>query len=115
MDGYSNKPELLRAAAALPLDKGLLAKGEELREPQAGDVKMIYCTAVGDGPRDLGEAEALLDVATGFPLEAKLQKWQQTLAPEAGAGGCPVSPTVGTYVAVAAAVVGFLLVLQKSN
>lgn len=114
VEGYSNKPELLKAAAALPLEPALVAAGAEVRDAKAGDVKMIYCTAVGDGPRTLGPSEALLDPLTGFPLEAKLQKWQQTLAPDAG-GGCPVKPSFSTYAAVAVAAIGFLLVLKKSN
>ena len=110
---------MLRAAAQVALDARLLAAGEELRTPAKGDVKMIYCTAVGDGPRSLPASEALIDAATGFPKEAKLQKWQQTLGGAAGGGaaggGCPVKmplPPAAMAAAVVAAV-GLVLLLKK--
>jgi hypothetical protein len=128
VDAYTNKPEMLLAAAQMKLDAGLLAAGEELRTPAKGDVKMIYCTAVGDGPRTLPASEALIDTATGFPKEAKLQKWQQTLGANGGgaksggaksggakSGGCPVMMPLppAAIAAAAVAAVGLMLLLKK--
>jgi hypothetical protein len=114
MEAYTNKPGLLKAAKAMPLEKALLAKGEELRTPEKGDVKMIYCTAVGDGPRSLEPSEALIDTATGFPLEAKLQKWQQTLGGTTG-GTCPVKLSMPIVATVAVAAAAFMFLLKKGS
>jgi hypothetical protein len=116
VDAYSNKPELLTLARKLPLDAALLKAGEELRTPAKGDVKMIYLTAVGDGPRVLAASESLID-ATGFPLEQKQQKWQQTLGSAGGdEGGCPVKPgMMATVAAVAVGAAALLMLLKKSS
>jgi len=89
VDSYTNKPELLRKARGLPLDAGLITAGEAIRTPAKGDVKMIYCTSTGDGPRTLELKDSLIDPTTGMPLANEVQKWQQTLG--SGKGGCPVN------------------------
>lgn len=108
VEAYTNKPELLRAAAKLKVDPAIIAAGEELRTPAKGDCKMIYCTSVGDGPRVLPISESLIDPESGMPVASKVQKWQQTLGGQAGAsGGCPIHKLpLKSLGAVALAVVG---------
>ena len=68
---YSNRPDLLSVAKDA-LDKDKLPKGLietaslNCRIPKAGDVKMMYCTKVGPGPKK-APSECLVEVDTGMP------------------------------------------------
>lgn len=79
---YSNKPGMLAEGAAMPVEDELLRMGDatgrvsatnshtgsgSTKQSLVGDVKMVYCTGVGDGPRVLGADESLVNMADGTP------------------------------------------------
>mmetsp|Transcript_96935 Transcript_96935/g.277282 ORF Transcript_96935/g.277282 Transcript_96935/m.277282 type:complete len:531 (-) Transcript_96935:219-1811(-) len=79
---YSNKPEMLTEGAAMPVEEELLRMGDatgrvsatnshtgsgSTKQSLVGDVKMVYCTGVGDGPRVLGADEGLVNLTDGTP------------------------------------------------
>ncbi len=71
-EAYTNKPNLYQSVTA---DADLIpaALVEKLnkcgRVPTAGDVKFIFYTKSGPGPIEQPISEAILDVATGMPID----------------------------------------------
>jgi diphosphomevalonate decarboxylase len=66
------------------LPKELVAMVEATADRQPGDVKHIYCTRAGDGPRLLRKEDSLLDPVTGLPITIKPKA--ATAAPVGGWG-----------------------------
>jgi diphosphomevalonate decarboxylase len=88
---YSNRPDLLAAAAAKasgPEFQKLLAAGAATgRVAKAGDIKMIYCTRIGDGPRHLKDPkDCLLDATTGLPRPLRADETNTGPAAAASSG-----------------------------
>ena len=61
---YVSNAELQAAAQAVALPEGVAAQAHQVA---AGEVRHIYCTSMGDGPRTLSLEESLADPATGLP------------------------------------------------
>ena len=61
---YVSNAELEAEAAKVQLPEGVAALPHQVA---AGEVRHIYCTSMGDGPRTLSLEEALADPATGLP------------------------------------------------
>uniref|UniRef100_A0A7S2RMS8 Diphosphomevalonate decarboxylase n=1 Tax=Rhizochromulina marina TaxID=1034831 RepID=A0A7S2RMS8_9STRA len=69
---FSNRPGEVAVALDTAVDPGLIAAGDATgRTPVPGDVKMVYLTGVGDGPRVLtgDSSEWLVDPGTGLPKD----------------------------------------------
>lgn len=64
---YINNPQFAKDVAAYKLDKSLLEATDKTgRTPCAGDVKMVFYTKSGPGPKKLGFEDANLDPKTGL-------------------------------------------------
>ena len=64
---YVNNPKFAKDVAAHKLDKDLLEATDKTgRSPKSGDVKMVFYTKSGPGPKLLGIKEANLDPKTGL-------------------------------------------------
>jgi len=61
---YVSNPELEAAAKGVQLPESVVAQPPQVA---AGEVRHIYCTSMGDGPRTLTLEESLADPATGLP------------------------------------------------
>jgi diphosphomevalonate decarboxylase len=62
--------DLYRQALETTLPHGLMQQVERagFTAPRRSEVKMVYCTKVGGGPRRLAREDSLLDPATGLPF-----------------------------------------------
>jgi diphosphomevalonate decarboxylase len=69
---FSNRPDILKAASQMQgpeFDRLIAAGAVTGRVPKPGDVKMMYCTRIGDGPRRLLDPADCLIGDNGFPIK----------------------------------------------
>jgi hypothetical protein len=93
--GYCNNVQAFETAvstqASLPAE--LLQRLDLTgRVPKSGDVKYVFLTRAGPGPKCLDDSEALLDASTGLPSAqvGKIRRLQVN-SEEAAPGGCCVA------------------------
>lgn len=71
-ESYVNNKDIAEKAKSFELDPTLVSSVEKTgRDPNAGDVKMVYYTKSGPGPLTLSSDEALIDAATGLNTYTK--------------------------------------------